>query len=155
MWAPKDTMGAKFLLVILLMLRAIAQAEEPTEVSAVIADPDAYHLRSVTLQGVVGRVRMLDPYFLPSGTACYGAYTFALEDSNGSGDLLEVAVLGVCGRPAVVFPEVAEGDKVLVQTDIQVPGRFGQFKDLQGRPLSTSQQPAVQAIAKTITRLGE
>ncbi len=142
-------------LIMMLMTCAIVHADEPTEVSAVVADPDVYHLRAVTLQGIVGRVRMLDPYFLPSGTACYGAYTFGLEDTNGSGDLLEVAVLGVCGRPVVLYPEVAEGDKILIQAEIQILSRFGQSRTLDGRPLSTSEQPAVRAIAKTITRLGE
>jgi hypothetical protein len=145
------------LLAVILLSRVAAHAEDPTEVSAILADPDAYHLRSVTLQGIVGRVRMLDPYFLPSGTACYGAYTFTLEDTGGSGDLLEVAVLGVCGRQVVLFPEISDGDRILVQADIQIPSRFGQSRGLDGRPLPKNENelPAVQAIAKTITRLGE
>ncbi|MGH7232164.1 MAG: hypothetical protein ACREJU_12510 [Nitrospiraceae bacterium] len=143
------------ILAVLVGWAMFAHADEPTEVSAIMADPDAYHLRAVAIQGIVGRVRTLDPYFLPSGTACYGAYTFTLEDTNGSGDLLEVAVLGVCGRPVVLYPEVADGDKIMVQAEIQIPSRFGQFRSLDGRLLSKDQQPAVQAIAKTITRLGE
>ncbi|HJU05993.1 MAG TPA: hypothetical protein VJ692_12655 [Nitrospiraceae bacterium] len=144
-----------FVLLTILTAGVLAQADEPTEVSVVVAAPDAYHLRTVMLQGIVGQVRLLDPYFLPSGTACYGAYTFALEDTNGSGDFIEVAVLGVCGRPIVLYPEVAEGDRILVQAEIQIPSRFGQSRGLDGRPLPTGEQPPVRAIAKTITRLGE
>jgi hypothetical protein len=140
---------------IMLTFSIVAQAEEPTEVSTIVADPDVYHLRSVTVQGIVGRVRMLDPYYLPSGAACYGAYTFTLEDTAGSGALLDVAVLGICGRQAIVYPEVADGDRILVQAEIQVPSRFGVPRGLDGRPLPPSDQPPVQAIAKTITRLGE
>ena len=58
---------------------------------------------------------------LPSSGPPYGAYTFTLEDTAGSGALLDVAVLGICGRQAIVFPEVADGDKFLVQADIQSP----------------------------------
>jgi hypothetical protein len=57
----------------------------------------------------------------------------------------------------VLFPEISDGDRVLVQADIQIPSRFGQSRSLDGRPLNKNENelPAVQAIAKTITRLGE
>jgi hypothetical protein len=109
----------------------------------------------VNLRGIVGGVRILEPYFLPSGTACYGAYTFTLEDTEGSGALIDVAVLGVCGRPIILFPDIADGDRILIQAEIQVPSRFGQSRGLDGRPLASSEQPSVQAIAKAIMRLGE
>lgn len=144
-----------FAAFMMLVSGVSARADEPIEVATIIDDPDVYHLRMVTLQGIVGRMRVLEPYFLPSGTACYGAYTFTLEDSGGSGAFIDVAVLGVCGRPIVLYPEIADGDKIALQAEIQMPGRFGQSRSLFGRPPANGDQPAVQAIAKTINRLGE
>jgi hypothetical protein len=93
------------------------------------------------------------------GSACSIPIFFprAPPVTGGSGDLLEVAVLGVCGRQVVLFPEISDGDRILVQADIQIPSRFGQSRGLDGRPLPKNENelPAVQAIAKTITRLGE
>ena len=106
---------------IMLTFSIVAQAEEPTEVSTIVADPDVYHLRSVTVQAIVGRVRMFDPYYLPSGSACYGAYTFTLGDTAGSGALLDVAVLGICGRQAIVYPEVADGDRIWFKRKFKSP----------------------------------
>jgi hypothetical protein len=129
--------------------------DDPVSISDIVTDPDVYHLKQVTIQGVVGRVKELEPYFLPSGSACYGAYTFLLEDDTASGAFLDVAVLGVCGPPRIRFPEVADGDRVRVQAEIQMPNRFGQFRSLDGRFIPKEDVPAVQAIAKSISRVEE
>ena len=89
---------------------ALAVAEEPRSVSEIVQDPDAFHLKQVTLVGIVAGVKLLEPYFLPSGTACYGAYTFVLEEETGDGAFLDVAVLGVCGTALIRMPDVADGD---------------------------------------------
>ncbi len=130
-------------------------SEEPVSISDIVADPETFHLKQVTIQGVVGRVKELEPYYLPSGTVCYGAYTFLLEDDSANGTVLDVAVLGVCGAPRMRFPEVADGDRVRVQAEIQVPSRFGQSRGLDGSWIAKGEEPAVQAIAKSISRVEE
>lgn len=132
-----------------------ASSEEPVSISDIVADPEAFHLKQVTIQGVVGRVKELEPYYLPSGSACYGAYTFLLEDDSANGTVLDVAVLGVCGAPRIRFPEVADGDRVRVQAEIQVPSRFGQSRALDGSWVAKGYEPPVQAIAKSISRVEE
>jgi len=139
----------------LFMSAVIAVAEEPRSVSEIVQDPDAFHLKQVTLVGVVAGVKLLEPYFLPSGIACYGAYTFVLEEETGNGAFLDVAVLGVCGTPLIRLPDVADGDKVTIDVDIQVPGRFGSFRGTPMGPLFRGEPPAVQAIARKIARSGQ
>jgi hypothetical protein len=133
----------------------LAGAEEPRSVSEVVQDPDAFHLKHVTLVGVVAGVKLLEPYFLPSGTACYGAYTFVLEEEAGNGGFLDVAVLGLCGTPLIRIPDVADGDRVTIEADIQVPSRFGNSRGIQTAPFLKGEPPAVQAIARKITRTGQ
>ena len=130
-------------------------SDEPVTISDIVTDPEAFHLRQVTIQGVVGRVKELEPYYLPSGSACYGAYTFLLEDDSANGAVIDVAVLGICGAPRIRFPEVADGDRVRAQVEIQVPSRFGQFRGLDGSWIAKGHEPAVQAIAKSISRVEE
>ena len=130
-------------------------SDEPVSISDIVTDPEVFHLKQVTIQGVVGRVKELQPYYLPSGSACYGAYTFLLEDDSANGSILDVAVLGVCGAPRMRFPEVADGDRVRVQAEIQVPSRFGQSRALDGTWIEKGHEPAVRAIAKSISRVEE
>ena len=134
---------------------ALVVAEEPRSVSEIVQDPDAFHLKQVTLVGIVAGVKLLEPYFLPSGTACYGAYTFVLEEETGDGAFLDVAVLGVCGTALIRMPDVADGDKVTIEVDIQVPSRFGSFRGTQTAPFLKGEPPAVQAIARKIARAGQ
>lgn len=148
-------MSRYILLFLLCLLCSPAVAEEPISVSAIATDPEVFHLKQVTLQGVVGRVKELEPYALPSGSACYGAYTFLLEDDAANGSVLEVVVLGICGAPRMRFPEVAEGDLVRVQAEIQVPSRFGQSRALDGTWIIKGEEPAVRAIANSIARVEE
>lgn len=132
-----------------------AFSDEPISVNDIVTDPEVFHLKQVTLQGVVGRVKELEPYYLPSGSACYGAYTFLLEDDAANGAVLNVVVLGICGAARVRFPEVADGDRIRVQAEIQVPSRFGQSRALDGTWIAKGEEPAVQAIARSISRVEE
>ncbi|WP_447978516.1 hypothetical protein [Candidatus Nitrospira bockiana] len=140
---------------IFALAAAQARGNEPVTIEEIVADPDAFHLHDVLVEGVVGAVRVLDPYFLASGAACYGAYTFVLEDEAGYGHFLLVGVPGICGTPIIRHPEVAEGDKVRVYAGIQVPTRFGEFRPEHGLPppSPTTGPPPVQAIARSITRI--
>lgn len=146
---------ALFLCLMTVLTGTPVFSDEPVSVSDIVADPDVYHLKQVTIQGVVGRVKELQPYYLPSGSACYGAYAFLLEDDSANGSVIDVAVLGICGAPRVRFPEVADGDRIRVQAEIQVPSRFGQSRALDGTWIAKGPEPAVQAIAKSISRVEE
>lgn len=144
--------GVVVLCLVVTAGSAIAAGDEPTPISEIIGDPEAYHLRLVTLRGTVQLVQPLQPYFQPSGAACYGAYLFVLQDETG---WISVAVLGVCGVPVLRPPEVSEGETVVVQAEIQALDQFGFFRDLNGRPIRRGDGPAVQAIAKAIVHLGD
>lgn len=129
-----------------------AQAIEPTSVQAILADPSAYHLRQAGLQGTVRQVHPLDPYETPSGTRCYGAYLFQLEDDTG---IIAVAVPGLCGVPLVKDPDVQDGDRVFVEATIQTPSHGGYALSLKGLKITTEQEGTVQAVATRITPLLE
>lgn len=146
---------AALVFLMTVLTGTLALSEEPVTISDIVADPETFHLKQVTIQGVVGRVKELEPYYLPSGSACYGAYTFLLEDDSANGAVLDVAVLGICGAPRIRFPEVAEGDRIRVQAEIQVPSRFGQSRALDGSWIAKGYEPPVQAIAKSISRVEE
>jgi hypothetical protein len=104
----------------MLLLGGAALADEPVPVGDVVADPDAFHFRLVTLHGMVDRVTPLPPYSPTPGTTCYGSYTFLLKDETGS---VEVSVLGICGRPLVRTPEVREGERIRLTAQILSPNR--------------------------------
>jgi hypothetical protein len=129
-----------------------AYAVEPTEVHAILADPSVYHLRQTSLQGTVRRVEPLDPYETPSGTRCYGAYLFQLDDDTG---IIDVAVTGLCGIPVVKDPDVQEGDRVFVEATIQAPSHGGYALTMQGLKVITEREGLIQAVATRITPLPE
>lgn len=152
---PQSLCAALILCLMTLLTCPPVFSEEPVSITDIVADPEVFHLKQVTIQGVVGRVKELEPYYLPSGSACYGAYTFLLEDDSANGSVIDVAVLGVCGTPRMRFPEVADGDRIRVQAEIQMPSRFGQSRALDGTWIAKGHEPAVQAIAKSISRVEE
>jgi hypothetical protein len=120
------------------------------------ATPDSYHLKEVLLHGTVQHLKMLDPYTLPSGLQCRGAYVFMLEDETGA---VEVAVPGWCGKQLPREVHMADGDRVAVRAEVHAPGLSGFSLDMMGRPFSPSgpsegERP-LHAIAKTITHLGQ
>jgi hypothetical protein len=139
-------------LVGLALIPTTAQAIEPTQVQDILGNPSAYHLRHAGLQGTVRNVQPLDPYETPSGTRCYGAYLFQLEDDTG---IIAVAVPGLCGVPLVKDPDVQDGDRVFVEATIQTPGHGGYSLSLKGLKITTEQEGTVQAVATRITPLPE
>src|SRR5574337_727572 len=86
-----------------------AAAGEPVTIREILDDPRSFHLKQVTLRGTVRNVTPLDPYKLPTGTACYGAYLFYLEDDTA---VINVAVFGLCGIPTVKDPDVDDGQRI-------------------------------------------
>lgn len=122
-------------------------AEEPISIQQILDVPQIYHLRHVTLQGTVRDVQPLDPYTLPNGTNCYGAYLFRLEDDTST---LPVAVLGICGKPLVRDPEVEDGARVEVSAVIQAPSHGGYYLSFRGLKVVTEQEGVVQAVADRI-----
>ncbi len=120
---------------------------DPVPIADILADPEPYHLRQVTLQGKVQRIEVLEPYYQPSGSACYGAYRFTLEDGTGS---LEIAVLGVCGTPVLRPSLVIEGDTVVVVAQIRTPDRVGYPRRFDGSTPPPESLQAVQATAVDI-----
>lgn len=135
-----------------LALPSATVAADVTQISEIVENPAAHHLRHANLQGTVRQVQPLDPYETPSGTRCYGGYVFRLEDDTGS---ISVAVTGICGVPLVRDPDVEEGDRVLVEATVQAPTHGGYSLTFKGLKITTDQEGAVQAVAARITPLPE
>lgn len=133
-------------------LGSTALAEEPTSLQQILEQPQVYHLRHVTLEGTVRDVQPLDPYTVPNGTNCYGAYLFRLEDETSS---LSVAVLGICGKPLVRDPEVEDGERVTVSATIQAPSHGGYYLSFRGLKVIGEQEGLVQAVADRILPIVE
>lgn len=142
-----------FLAVLLALANSVAAlADESVPIGRIVADPEPFHMRFVTVQGTVQQVHELDPYRQPSGIICYGTYLFTLQDETGS---LDVAVLGICGRPVVRPPEVSDGDRVIVNAQIQAPGHLGSFYGLDGKLHPGMNPQGLHAIAKEIQQAGQ
>ncbi len=125
-----------------------AVGDEPIPIAEILASPESYHLDLVTVRGTVRHVERLAPYHLPSGSICYGAYTFTLRDETGS---LAVSVLGFCGTPIFREPAVADGDRIILRAQIHASDQFGS----PGKPV-TPNLPAtdpntVRAVANAVT----
>lgn len=127
-----------------------AVATEPIAIGDILESPRDYHLRQVTLQGTVRSVQPLDPYTLPAGTTCYGAYLFYLEDQSAS---INVAVFGICGVPTVKNPDVEDGEKIELQATIQAPNHGGYYLSFQGLKVAGEREGVIQAVADHITPL--
>lgn len=85
--------------------------EEPIPIRTIIADPQAFHLRAVRLQGIVQTLERI-----PGAGGCrqFDAYHFILDDQTGR---LTISDFGAChGRQPVkpLMTEFAVGDKVEV-----------------------------------------
>ncbi|HET9607321.1 MAG TPA: hypothetical protein VFO87_09725, partial [Nitrospira sp.] len=91
------------------VLLSSASATDSLTIREILDEPASYHLKQVLLSGTVRNVQPLDPYRLPAGTTCYGAYLFYLEDETAS---INVAVFGICGFPTVKDPDVEDGARV-------------------------------------------
>ncbi|MDK2741397.1 MAG: hypothetical protein H8K03_14275 [Nitrospira sp.] len=127
-------------------------AEEPISIQQILDEPRGYHLRHVTLQGIVRDVQPLAPYTVPNGDSCYGAYLFRLEEDAAT---IPVAVLGICGRPLVRDPEVEEGDRVEVGATIQAPSHGGYYLSFKGLKVVTEEEGVVQAVADRILPIAD
>ena len=129
-----------------------AVGDEPIPIAEILASPESYHLDLVTVQGTVRHVERLVPYHLPSGSTCYGAYTFTLRDETGS---LAVSVLGFCGIPIFREPAVAEGDRIILRAQIHASDQFGS----PGKPvtpnLPATDPTTVRAVANAVTHLDQ
>lgn len=146
--------AARLLVISFLVFFSTANAltDEPVPIGDVVADPEGRHLELVTLRGTVRQVKAIAPYFQSSGTACYGAYSFTLEDDTG---VITVAVLGLCGKPVIKEPDVSDGERVTVRAQIYAPGRFGFFRGPDGRPIRETEQDLVHAVASGIVHEGQ
>ena len=128
----------------------LALAADPITVREILDEPSRFHLRQVTLQGTVRNVQPLDPYTLPAGTTCYGAYLFYLEDDTGS---ISVAAFGLCGIPTVKDPDVEDGALIELHAIVQAPSHGGYYLSFHGLAVVGEQEGVVQAVADRITPL--
>ena len=135
-----------------LVLFSSASAADPIAIRDILDEPATYHLKQVTLSGTVRNVQPLDPYKLPAGTTCYGAYLFHLEDETAS---INVAVFGLCGFPTVKDPDVEDGARVQLLATIQAPTHGGYYLSFQGLQLAGEREGIIQAVADRITPLSE
>jgi hypothetical protein len=129
-----------------------AAAGEPVTIQEILAEPMSFHLKQVTLRGTVRNVTPLDPYKLPTGTACYGAYLFYLEDDTA---VINVAVFGLCGIPTVKDPDVEDGQRIELITTIQAPSHGGYYLSLQGIEVAGEREGVIQAVADRILPIVE
>jgi hypothetical protein len=129
-----------------------ASAADPITVREILDEPANYHLKQVLLSGTVRNVQPLDPYKLPAGTTCYGAYLFYLEDETAS---INVAVFGICGFPTVKDPDVEDGARVELLATIQAPNHGGYYLSFQGLKVAGEREGVVQAVADRITPVTE
>ena len=127
---------------LLLAFGGFALADELVPIGEVVADPDAYHFRIVSLQGTVRQVSPLPPYTPGPDTICYGAYTFTLEDDTGS---IEISVLGICGQPVLRKPEVTDNEVILLTAQILSPNNL--------TSASKGEVKRLRAVANSITRI--
>ena len=135
-----------------LVLASNASATDSPTIREILDEPATYHLKQVVLSGTVRNVQPLDPYKLPAGTTCYGAYLFYLEDETAS---INVAVFGICGFPTVKDPDVEEGARVELLATIQSPSHGGYYLSFQGLKVAGEREGVIQAVADRITPLTE
>jgi hypothetical protein len=135
-----------------LTLLSGAEAADPVAIRDILDEPRIYHLKQVVLQGTVRNVQPLDPYKLPAGTTCYGAYLFYLEDETAS---INVAVFGLCGVPTVKDPDVEDGARIELHATIQAPSHGGYYLSFQGLKLAGEREGVIQAVADRIRPLTE
>ncbi len=125
---------------------------DPLTIREILEQPAIYHLKQVTLLGTVRNVQPLDPYRLPAGTTCYGAYLFYLEDESAS---INVAVFGLCGVPTVKDPDVEDGARVELRATIQAPSHGGYYLSFQGLKVAGEREGVIQAVADRIIPITE
>jgi len=135
--------------LMLLTSPVFSLAAEPLTIGKLLADPQPYHLRVITLQGTVHQVQILadaPESRLQLDFQCsfvHPPYTFVLSDDTG---FLQVSVSAkppcVSKMSPVEPPDVGEDDKVLVDVQITVARRYSEGVD----------RSTVQALAVGIRR---
>jgi hypothetical protein len=102
-------------------------ANEVIPIGTILKDAESYYLHDATLAGTVRHVKMLPLPFKPPQScnpmeggrwSFYKPITFTLEDDTGS---IVVDRLAACWPPGVKVPEVAEGEKVIIEAQILAP----------------------------------
>lgn len=136
--------------VALLDGHSLVIAADSVPIHEIVDGPRPYHLKQVVIQGTVRNVHPLDPYKLPAGSTCYGAYMFSLEDDTAS---INVAVYGICGVPLVKDPDVEEGSRIELHATIQAPSHGGYYLSFQGLKVAGEREGIVQAVADRIIPL--
>lgn len=134
------------------VLFSSASEADSLTIREILDEPASYHLKQVLLSGTVRNVQPLDPYRLPAGTTCYGAYLFSLEDETAS---INVAVFGICGFPTVKDPDVEDGARVELLATIQAPSHGGYYLSFQGLKVAGEREGILQAVADRITPVTE
>ncbi len=135
--------GCRLVIQVCVLLSAVIASAEVVQLGDVTARPEAYHLRSVQLQGIATRVQALPPTFNAKfGALCFGAYTFTLSDETGS---IVVEVPSVCGRSQEAIGLIVDDQQVSVEARIEAPGYYtGQGIDPPGEFKQTSRAVAVR-----------
>ena len=131
-------------------LPSATHAADPITIREILEEPSRFHLRQVILQGTVRNVQPLDPYTLPAGTTCYGAYLFYLEDETAS---INVASFGRCGLPTVKDPDVEDGTRIELHATVQAPSHGGYYLSFHGVTVAGEREGVIQAVADRITPL--
>lgn len=135
----------------LLVITSRALAAEPVTIEKLQTDPQAYHLKMVTLKGTVHQIQILTspPSAFPQlDFQCrmvHPAYTFVLADETGFQQIT------VRARPPCVSqhspaepPDVVDGD--IVSVDAQITVTTGAGPGVGGA--------TVEALAVNIQRMG-
>ena len=104
------------------LLSAAMALAEMVQIGNILTRPEAYHLKSVQLQGVATHIQALPPTFSNKfGAMCYGAYTFTLSDETGS---IVVEVPSMCGRLQEAVTIITENQNVSAEVRIEAPGYY-------------------------------
>ncbi len=128
-------------------LAVAAHAEEAVTIGLLLHDPEPFHLKQVTVVATVTYIEAVEPYYLPSGSGCYGAFRLTVKDDTGE---LPVAILGVCGAPILRPTPAVPGDRVRLHLQIQAPGHHGSFYGLDKKPLPGTNPQALTAIVQDL-----
>jgi hypothetical protein len=104
------------------LLSAAVVSAEMVQIGSILTRPEAYHLKSIQLQGLATNVQARPPVFNAKfGAMCFGAYIFTLDDETGS---IAVEVPSVCGRSQEAVAIITENQKVSVDVRIEAPGYY-------------------------------
>jgi len=137
----------------MLLIPIGARGGDSVPIANVLAHPEAFHARTVLFSGTVRDVTILpqtdeDLPLNPDGgghiglpNRCYfvrPAYKFTLDDGT-SAILISVRPGGPCvpGEPTLIPPPIMDGDRVQVDTVLQVNSASGLSLERTIEPLAT------------------